>query len=376
MFEDPNTVKDGIMASSYIFYAATVLMVVFFAWLAQKFSYYNKKGIRVPHFLFNTLSMGILIFVMGFRAQTAVDDMNYLRGYLEITSMPINEYYEFRKTEPLFVLLNYFTKFIFDDYQWLIVISTIITIYFFYKALSYELDKISYPLAIFIFSLSHYFYFFGILKLGLAASIIAFGYRYILKEKRYIFVLIVLIAFLFHYSALFALILLFYKTDSYKRIKKNTLIKITTIILLAFFVLRLLSPYLLVKYQSYFDSSVSFDLGFVNLLPFLLIFLFNHKKLRNLNPNNELYLMLFFISFIIQVLSPIIGTGRMVWYVSLSNAFLLPAVIRVNKSYFVKYLYFVMIIGYYAIYSYYAYFGDSYRSSFMLPYENIFFYLK
>lgn len=70
------------MLISYIFYIITVLLATIFAGLAQKYSYVNKKGKKVPHKVYWFFSMAVLTFVMGFRANSVgVDDLNYLRGY-------------------------------------------------------------------------------------------------------------------------------------------------------------------------------------------------------------------------------------------------------------------------------------------------------
>jgi hypothetical protein len=360
------------MIHSYLFYSACVLVATIFAGLAQKFSH-TVKGKKVPNTIYYYLSMCVLIFVMGFRAQTAVDDQNYLAGYNFINSMSIVDYYKYRATEPLFVLLNYFVKYVFNDFQWLLIITSAATIFFFFKAISYENENISLPFAVFIFSLTQYFYYFGILRLGLAASLIAYGYRFVIEHKRKKFIFIVILSTLFHYSALFALIFLLYRRYQSTNIKLSTLWIITITIPVAFYFVRIISPYLSERYHQYFQSEAGISLGFIEQLPLLVLFLLNYKKLKEINHNNEFYFMLFFIRIITEVFTPIIGIGRMIWYVALSSCFLLPASIKVTNSYFGKYMLFSLTILYCIYYSYFAYFGDSFRSVYMLPYRNIFF---
>ena len=157
------------MFSSYSVYIATVLLASVFASLAQKYSRRNKKGIRIPNKFFWFISMAILIFIMGFREYTiGVDGANYIRGYNIANSMSFIDYYSSFTTEPGFYLLYRLVYFIFNDYQWLFIITAAITIACFYKAFRYEIDNISLGLAVFIFASTQYFYYFGIMRMGIA----------------------------------------------------------------------------------------------------------------------------------------------------------------------------------------------------------------
>lgn len=364
------------MIASYAFYGAGVLSATLLAWLSQIFFRY-RNGNRRPHLFFYSLSALVLIFIMGFRAQTAVDDGNYLRIYNEVAEKNIIEFYQTRTTEPFYVLLNYFVKFVFDDFQWVIIITSAIMIACFYWAISYEFGKISLGLAVFIFATTQYFYYFGIIRLGIAVSIIVVAYRFIIENKKSKYIFMVLLATMFHYSALFALIMVVVKIDRLARLKQGTFAKIFLAIPIAFFLVRLLAaPFLSERYSKYFASDNFISFGFINLLPFLLLYMLDYKKLRSLGVNYEYYFVMFYITIITEAFAPIIGIGRMIWYFSLSNAFLLPGVIRVNKEITLKFLLVLLTIGYCVFYSYIAYFGVSDRSPYMLPYRNVFFELN
>src|SRR5690606_405784 len=108
---------------------------------------------------------------------------NYLRNYNIANSMGIVQYYNHYVTEPGFYILYRVVNMIFNDFQWLIIITSTFTILFFYKALAYENENISLPLGVFIFILTQYFYYFGIIRMGLAVAIIAYAYRFILNKE-------------------------------------------------------------------------------------------------------------------------------------------------------------------------------------------------
>lgn len=360
------------MTYSYILYFFTVLFASVFAGLAQRFPSKNKKGKVIPNKFYWYLSMLILFFIMGFRSITVgVDDQNYLLNYNIANSTSIIDYYRVYTTEPAFYLLYRLVYVVFANFQWLIIITSFITVYCFYKAIAYEIETISLSLAVFIFSCTQYFYYFGIIRMGLAVAIIVVAYRYILENQKKKYIFMVMLATLFHYSALFSLILLFINPG---RINKSTMSKIVLIIPSAFLAVRLfVYPFITSsRYARYIESSGIIDYKFISTLPFLLLFMIYYKGIRK-NANLHFYFILFLIKMTTEAFAPIIGIGRMVWYVNLCLVFLLPATVRINKDYLMKFIIVSLIIIYSLGYSYYAYFGSSQRGAFMIPYRNVFF---
>jgi len=369
------------MIASYLFYLGTVLFASIFANLAQRYSYYNKEMKKIPHPFFWFLSMGILIFIMAFReVGVGVDDLNYLRVYnRSISSSNILDYYRKNVIEPGFYFLCRFVNYVFGDFQWVIILTSIITIFCFYKAIEYEIENISLGLAVFIFSTTQYFYYFGIVRLGIAASLIGFSYRYILENKKGKYILMVLLATLFHYSAPIALVLLFinhFKEKFYKN-KKTIILKITLIILISFCTIKwCIYPFITAsRYQGYINSSGIMSATMLNEIPLLILFLAYYNKSKVINKKYPFYFFLFFVKLVIEMFSPIVGTARFFWYFSLSLCFLLPSTVKMNKNWVERFVLLLFTVLYCLIYSYYSYFGNSYRGLFMLPYRNVFFRL-
>ncbi|MEW9671327.1 EpsG family protein [Ammoniphilus sp. 3BR4] len=365
------------MLNSYLFYVTIVLSSTVFAGLAQKFSKHNKKGKRVPNIFFMGLSLITLIFVMGFRdISIGVDGLSYLEIYYFANSVGVLEFYQTRVTEPGFYLLNRIS-YILGDEQWLLILSSIITIFLFYKALSYEIDKINLSLVVFVFSTTQYFYYFGIMRMGIAVSIIAFAYRYIIEGHKKKFILFVFLATMFHYSALFALVLLFLGKDNQNFFKRVNLLKLMFLIPIGFLTVRyLIFPFITAsRYQGYIDSSGFIGTSFITSLPLLGLFLLFYNRFSFISKNYQFYFFLFVVKVITEVFSPIIGIGRMVWYANLSICFLFPATIRLNNDKGIKIILTFIIILYCFVYSFYAYFGESFRGQYMLPYKSILFEL-
>lgn len=365
------------MFSSYLIYFSAILASILLAGAAQKYSTRNKKGISIPHRLFWFLSLIILIFIMGFRANSVgVDDLNYLRNYNIANSMNFFQYYSTYVTEPGFYFLYKFVYVFFGDFQWLIIITSAITLTLFYKALSFEIENISLPLAIFIFALTQYFYYFGIIRMGLSVAIIAFGFRYILRNEKKKYFLLVLLATLFHYSSLFGLILLFLNFNKSEKFKKSNLLKIILLIPVSFIFVRVfVFPFIgASRYQGYIESDIGIDFGFLSSLPFLVLFFYYYNKIPVSSKNYkhfQFYFFLFLIKVVTEIFAPIIGIGRMVWYVNLSLCVLLPFTIKITKDFGVKMFLIAFTFFYCFIYSSYAYFANSHRGMFLLPYKNI-----
>ncbi|SDM32411.1 EpsG family protein [Halarsenatibacter silvermanii] len=366
------------MVSSYIIYISTVIFATVFAGLAQKYCYINKKGNVVPNKMFWFMSMGILVFIMGFRdLSVGVDGGNYLRIYKNINELGVIEYIQNTTHEPGYIIFNRLIYLIFNDFQWVLILSSLFIIFGVYKALEYEIKNISLPLAVFIFSTTQYFYYFGIIRLGMAVSIIAFAYRYILEDKKTKYILMVLVATMFHFSALFALGLIFLTQRKKGKFYKRNIIIIALIVPVAFFMVRaFIFPLINIdRYQRYIQSSIiGIDLGFLPWLPFLFLFLIHYNKFVRTRKNYQFYFYLYIMRIVTEMSYPILGGGRMIWYVYLSVCFLLPATVRVNKNKFVKLILLVVIIFFSIVYSYHAYFASySYRGPTMFPYINIIF---
>ncbi|MEF2093909.1 EpsG family protein [Bacillus sp. CFBP9009] len=366
------------MIYSYIIYLSMVLTSVFFAFFAQKYRRENKKKTVVPHPVFMFLSMLPLIFIMGFRdLSIGVDGYSYLSGYNYANSTTVFQYYRTSVTEPGFYLL-YRIAYLLGDFQWLLIFAATITIYFFYKSLSYEVNNINFALIVFIFATTQYFYYFGIMRMGIAAAIIAFAYRYIIENNKKKFILFMLFATMFHYSALFAILFLLLKKNKNNYFKKKNLLKLAIVIPISFLVLKyLIYPFITAdRYQNYIDSSEIISLGFVTTIPILGLFALHYNRFVKISYNFQFYFFLFVIKIVTEIFAPLIGIGRMVWYVNLSICFLFPAIIKLNKDKGIKVILLAITILYCLMYSYLAYFGDSPRGQTMLPYRNLFFWFS
>jgi len=190
----------------------------------------------------------------------------------------------------------------------------------------------------------------------------------------------VLIATLFHYSALTALILIFINFNEKEGVTKKNIFLI--VLLIPFFLLlgRLISERVLgsfPRYSNYFEKDiVIFNLDTVLYwTPFLILFLIYYVNIKSFDKFYHFYFIIYIIRFFIDGFGGIIGISRMMWYFNISLVILLPATIKKSKNILIKYILLSFIIIFCLYYSYNAYFGGSPRGDYMIPYKNIFFEL-
>lgn len=158
----------------------------------------------------------ILTLISALRSSTVgVDTMQYVKAYNLINNIPWYDYDTLWYEWGFFALckiLNYFTR----DPQILIIISSIIIMSsvgrFIYK------NSSNVVISSFLFlTLNLYFNYMNIMRQALAISIVLIGYEY-LKENNFIkYVILVVLASLFHQSAICCLVLIIFKKLNYNK---------------------------------------------------------------------------------------------------------------------------------------------------------------
>lgn len=190
-----------------IFYCIIFLILIIF---------YTENKIYIAGFAL------ILFLIAIFRSDSVGTDYNsYIKNFIDIKNQFANYNYKTlinyfsvnnslygsveKQMEPLWVLLNYIIFIIKGNYYIVNAISLILILALYIKVI---LKKSRYPsLSFFLFyALYYYFISYNTIRQGIAISFILLFYSYY-EDKKYsrsLFALI--IAILFHYSAIFALI--------------------------------------------------------------------------------------------------------------------------------------------------------------------------
>ena len=253
-----------------------------------------------------------------------------------------------------YVWLNKLVALSTDEYQWLLAacgfLSMIGVIYFIKRYSIYPI------LSIWLYiSLGSYQSTFTRLRQAIAISIILIGYRYIIEKKIWKYILCVICAFLFHYSAICTILLYpFYSLIS--RYKGINLAFTICVCLCGLYLVNLIKPLLI--YTGYFyyadaDSGEGVGLLLIYSIIYLYILLTSNYKS---NKNIYMDILLCFSSFavIFQSFAPSINIlNRASEYFSIPMFLLLPNTLGLikNKTMAISILLIVSMIFYICIMS-------------------------
>lgn len=208
-------------------------------------SFYSPK--KQDFFL--VVSFVILFIAIAYRDFNVGTDTESYRLYFYYI---INDLNSMRQTvEPGWVFLNTFADYLGGEFRTVLVLASLaILLPIFFIAKKYSANPM---LTIVVFYLlSFYFYSFNITRQMIAVSLILFGLVLLTKNKKYQFLVLVFLAYLFHTSALIVLPLFF--VNYLPNDKINALLLIFASMVLGFFAVNL-APAIaaLIHYEHYFS---------------------------------------------------------------------------------------------------------------------------
>lgn len=329
-----------------IVYLVYIIIASFFAFLAQKFDKKEKEhkitGKRA--IIFYIMSCITLIVLMGFRKSgVGVDDVWYKDIFLKISKNGCISEFLATKMEIGYLLLNQIVCLFTQDFQVVIVITTIIPMILYYKAIEYEKNNISLPISIFLFGSLMCVYYFGIIRLFIAASIVAYSLRYIFENKPLKYIICILIAMTFHYSAGIMLIFIILAMKSGKHSKSAKLNKrllivmiiVLIVIPICMFVLsEVIFPLMGSRYSRYRLKYEGIGLNDFDKLPFFIMFILFYKifNSKEKDTNTPMYILFYLMLTIISVYSSFMDIGRLQWYFNFAACILFSRVYRTIKE--------------------------------------------
>lgn len=252
---------------------------------------------------------GMTAIVSGLRAYTIGRDTDqYYRAYERIAQVDWNSFYLFRY-ELGFTAVCKALSYISREPQFLLIITSLFFAYstgrFVYK------NSCNVILSSYLFiSLNIFAVYLNLMRQAIALSIILFGIE-CLKEKKYIrFALFVLIASLFHQSAILVLLIIFFVKLKYSKMSFPIILVASVAGYLLFNKLFTIAVKILGKYGGYedsvFASSNYFGMVFNVLicLSILLFGLFFHNKAKDyLQKPNKLEVKTLSYDFIAYMIS-------------------------------------------------------------------------
>ncbi|MGN0707577.1 MAG: EpsG family protein [Faecalibacterium sp.] len=240
------------------------------------------------------LFIAVLIsgFTVGMRFNYGLDTYNYAQWVIKLGSQnSLLSAFLWSDHEKSFIILCYFTYKIFGTYRVLFLIYGVLTSFFVLVGIWNFKDKIN-----IIPAVMYYIVFWqwgnmcNIMRQSLAVSIVFFGIKYIYEEKYLKYFITILIASLFHFSAITAIIMIFYGLPNSKIGKALRSMNILSIGLLV------VGPPILIKVMTMISSRYSYSIttkigaGFIVNLVILWITLKYTARQKERYVNSEIEL--------------------------------------------------------------------------------------
>lgn len=329
--------------STVLLYFVIVFLSVFFAFKSQKkilvkttddnsgrTIYKSKIKFRKKYFF---LSFFVLWFFSAFNF-SGKDKTTYLEIFNNVnflTLFTLDQEFGFQ-------LLNLIVKmFIPNGYVMLFVISTV-TLLLIYATLYFYRDKIKIEYSVLAYAALFYFQSFNLMRIYLAAAILLFGTRYLLKKRTAAYLLVILIAASMHYSALI-MILPYCLFLIYRKSKLTTTAKM---VILFVFACALIAGYIIMipiipklnlisRYDYVFDSIQFNGFGFAQILYhgiILLMFAYCRRYLKK-DAIADLGIVFTMVSFTLGMISYTTDVfGRILYLFLLPYVLFIPYMLR------------------------------------------------
>lgn len=314
-------------------YYSVVFVSALFAWIGQLFLRGNKKKGQMIGKIFMFFSFMTMFIFLGTRVcGVGVDDNSYRHIFERTNEMGVLRMFTSTSIEPGYLLLNKIVGLFTNDFQVMIGLLAALSLGFMYKAILRESEHLNMFLAIAIFGLLVYPYFFGILRLSLAVSISFYASKFLVTGDRKKYNWLIVLAGSIHYSALILLLmnLLIKKPMNSINLRKFYII-LLTIVPVCFFVISKIATSLIGgRYAGYtINSEISVSIADFDKLPIIIFGLIFLRMTKEDSPNFPLYLTLYSSSLIITIYSLFIGFGRAEWYFNIYICMILPMVVSI-----------------------------------------------
>lgn len=234
---------------------------------------------------------------------------------------------DFGRYEPAFVYLNLFSKNIYNNFNFFLLL--VFTIIFF--NINFFLKKISenHTLSITIFFLFFFIEFNSMLRQAIAVSFFMRGIIYLNEKNKKKYFLTAIIAFLFHYSAIIIFFIPLISKIRFKVYKIVFMILVIFIITLNFnFNINFFVPESYGKYFTEKGTSGLYAIGQLLLgLSYYIIYLFTKnnsrkKKITDSTDFNNWMITLFVLMSLLSSVLPVLS--RFTWYFAVPFLYLIP----------------------------------------------------
>lgn len=332
-----------MLINSLLIYGSTFILSIYFAWLYQNPKALNNRyikiktpsGRRYARAVNYILILFFPVLISSIRDHVGTDFANYLRYYNKFSGPDINlMQFPESNMEPLYGFINYLTYHLTFGQEWaLFFITSLLMTVLIVKALADYDEHLSLPMGLFIYFMSHFITSLNIMRQMIAVLIVLNAFRFILEDKRIKYILMILLASMFHNTALLCLplFLLNFESKPYaKKIKTALYIFVLISPALIHFIfafseyIPLLNSYMEIYTYSFSRYGVGFliDIGFI-LGPLILF----KNDLMAVNPKYDFFINLGLISIPVRLMSyHSVFASRLFFYFSISEVLTIPII--------------------------------------------------
>jgi hypothetical protein len=389
---------------SIILYLSAIAISIIFAYFAQKF---GKNGV---HKTFWTISFLFLWVPCAFRA-SGVDHTAYFTQFSKVQTYGVSFFSSYNGSpEPLFALLEYLIVITVNEFQYLYIITSFITLLFTYMGFSKMYNRTSLSICLLWFSATYYMTFYGLTRMSVAIGIMTYAYHFIEKQRIVKYFIYCTIATLFHYSAAFMFIMYFVLRDKKCQVKskmsnserssiskhsyennnlstgqirpeknvtttRKLTIKVISVGLILYAGFKLF-PYFFSKftwyarYDQYFNYNATLSV-FNNLAGFYLLFIFLllwQQKIRFKMVDGNRYITSTWIMVAIGIFSSVFPVTRLAYYLMPIGCYIYGFIPRIVERQS-KILFYGIYVVWGIVWWYYVYMMPGHWGDFIIPYQ-------
>lgn len=287
---------------------------------------------------FMSLALVILLptIIAGIRYYVGTDYEIYQKFYTYAEYLGVKYFIRQDGTisELLFYLVLTLGRIIFNNYNGFLFLASFITNMFVIYSLDYHKEKINMPFSLLIYYLLLYPTSLNIVRQMMAVSIIIYAYRYIVEKRFFKYLMFVLIASLFHATAVIALMFYIFAYSTPKNRKKFIWLLILSTISLPILIKVAHHIPLFSKYFNAYDVKFSPQFGLLaKKLPIILMTLLYSKRIAKKEDRSYIFVLLYMTEIALSFMSFFVIWGfRLSYYVCGSQLFLAPLLVNSRNT--------------------------------------------
>lgn len=293
-------------------------------------------------------SFVILFTISAFRApHVGTDTANYIHGFNLIASQDFESIFSIVRWEIGYTLLNKLISLVSNNSQAIIIVTSFFILFFMIYAIKKFSTNVVFSLYLFI-TLYYYFASFNLIRQFIAIAILLVGYEFIKERSFWKFLLTVIIASLFHQSALI-FIMLYFLYGIRLNAKKIILIIFGFVFLIYSFDILIkfflkLFPY----YQVYLDTAYFEGAGLLVPLISASILLFGLfiKVTNSTDKEFDFLLIIMALSLLIGIFSMKVSLfNRFGYYTNIFNILFIPKAITSVREKKLRIIYYYVVFS-------------------------------